>query len=250
MTRPSRRFRNLLSNALGSLMEPAEDPRRSEPDADPYQRQRLLLMQVHQALQDLETTRSRFMEQAATAWKQAQQLKDQAGDALKAGREDLARSALRRRAIVVAEIASLDQHIAQIQTEEERLSLLEQNLRSQIESLHARQQIAAARQTAAGAQVRIGEALYGVSDELLDVALELDRHEQDANILQARANAIADLAASGSLILSDPLQRGASGQIIPQPALAVDIESQLELLRQELASDNHPHADPPDNSQG
>jgi len=231
-------------------MEPAEDPRQSAPDADPYQRQRLLLMQVQQALQDLETTRSRFMQQSVTAKGQAADLKAQASHALNAGREDLARSALRRRAIVTAEMASLDQHIAEIQTEEERLSLLEQNLRSQIETLHARQQIAAARHTAAGAQVRIGEALYGVSDELLDVALELDRHEQDANILQARANAMADLAASGSLVLSDPLQRGPSDQTTPQPTTSADIDAQLELLRQELASGGDPHAEAHDDPQG
>ena len=233
-------------------MEPAEDPRRPTPDAnaDPYQRQRLLLVQVQQALRDLETTRDRFMQQSATAKGQAEDLQEQARNALSAGRDDVARSALRRRAIVTTEIASLEQHIAEIQTEEERLSILEQNLRAQIETLHARQQIAAARHTAAGAQVRIGEALYGVSDELLDVALELDRHEQDANLLQARANAIADLAASGSLVLSDPLQRGSSDQTTPQPATSAIIESQLELLRRELAGDIDPPADAPDEPRG
>ena len=248
MTRPSRRFRNLLSNALGSLMEPAEDPRQSAPNAE--QRQNALQAQVHQALIDVTATRRRLTEKALAARVQAQELKEQAGVALQAGREDLARSALHRRALVAAEIASLEQHITEIQVEEERLSLLEQNLRSQIETLHARQQIAAARQTAAGAQVRIGEALYGVSDELLDVALELDRHEQDATILQARANAIADLAASSPLNLADPLQRGATGQPLSPPALAADIETQLALLRQELAGGSDSQADPPDDPRG
>ncbi len=229
-------------------MEPAENPRQSSSNAD--QGPAALLAQMHQVLIDVSATRRRFMEQSATAHRQSQSLEDAAVEALKADRVDLARSALRRRAIVTAEIASLDQHIAEIQTEEERLSLVEQNLRSQIETLHARQQIAAARQTAAGAQVRIGEALYGVSDELLDVALELDRHEQDANILQARANAIADLAASGSLVLSDPLQRGSSDKTLTQPVTSADIESQLEILRRELSSGSDPQADTPDTPQG
>jgi phage shock protein A len=248
MARSPGRFRRILENTLGTLMEPAENPRQAPGTAD--QGPAALLAQMRQVLTDVSETRRRFLEQAATAHRQSQSLEDAAVEALKADRVDLARSALRRRAIVTAEIASLEQHIAEIQTEEERLSLIEQNLRSQIETLHARQQIAAARQTAAGAQVRIGEALYGVSDELLDVALELDRHEQDANILQARANAIADLAASGSLILSDPLQRGAPSQTTPQPATSADIESQLALLRQELASDGDFPPTRPDGSRG
>jgi len=243
MARSSRRFRNVLANALGSLMEPAENPRQSSADADPYQRQQLLLMQVHQALQDLETTRRRFMQQAATAQAQAEDLKEQAIDALNAGRDDMARPALRRRSTFVAEIAALEQHIQEILSEEERLAQLEQKLGAQIEILRARQQLAAARRTAAGAQVRIGEALYGVSDELTDVALALDQNEQETEMLQARANAITDLAGRGSLVLSDPLLRGASKQASVQPETSADIESQLDLLRQELASGSDPHTE-------
>jgi phage shock protein A len=232
MTGPARRFRKLLATSLGSLLEPAADPRQSPPAADT--RQDLLLTQVRQALLNVSSTRRRFAEQVAAGHVLAQQLRDQAVASLNAGQENLARPALSRRALVIEEIVALELHATELGVEENRLALLEQRLRTEIETLRARQEIAAARQTAASAQVRIGEALYGVSDELTDAALALDRNEQETMAMQARADAITELADRGTLSLFDPLLRGTVAPLKGQQALDSEVDAQLEALRREL----------------
>lgn len=232
MTGPTRRFRKLLATSLGSLLDPAADPRQSSPAVD--SRQDLLLAQVRQALLNVSSTRRRFTEQIASGNLIAQQLRDQAAASLSAGRDDLARPALSRRALVIEEIAALELHATELGIEENRLALLEQRLRTEIETLRARQQIAEARQTAANAQVRIGEALYGVSDELTEAALALDRNEQETMAMQARANAITELADRGTLSLFDPLLRGTVAPLKGQQALDNEVERELEALRIEL----------------
>lgn len=65
-------------------------------------------------------------------------LKDRTTRALEAGREDLARLALRRRQVGMAEIKSLQGHLGEVQSEEGRLSVIEQWLVTQIEVFRAR----------------------------------------------------------------------------------------------------------------
>ena len=232
MTGPGRRFRKLLATSLGSLLEPAADPRQSSRSADT--RQNELLAQVRQALLNVGSTRRRFAEQIASGTVLAQQLREKAAIALGTGREDLARSALSRRVLVIEEVTALEKHAAELHVEEERLALLEQRLRTEIETLRARQEIAAARQTAASAQVKIGEALYGVSGELTEAALALDRNEQEALSMQARANAITDLADEGTLCLFDPLLRGIAMPTKSQSEIAAGVDAELDALRREL----------------
>ena len=53
--------------------------------------------------------------------------------------------------------------------------------------------------TAAQAQTRIGEAFSGISEEMGDVGLAIQRAEDKTAQLQARAGAIDELLASGAL---------------------------------------------------
>ena len=65
----------------------------------------------------------------------------QAREAMSAGREDLARAALERKQLAVQEAGSLDQQIAQLESEQEKLIESEKQLQAKIERLRSKQDV-------------------------------------------------------------------------------------------------------------
>lgn len=199
--------------------------------ASPYVRQQQLLERVQQALADLRGAKTRLSDQTSEVEAKLPQLQEQARRALIAAREDLARLALERRQIAIGELAQLRPHLAEVETEEQRLALVEQRVSTEIEAFRARQEVIAARYSAAEAQVRINEALGGVSQEIADLTDALQKAEETTEHMQARATAIDELVQAG--ILDTP---GADAVESHFKALDVSraVDSQLSEMRAEL----------------
>ncbi|HBG22845.1 MAG TPA: phage shock protein A, partial [Peptococcaceae bacterium] len=66
-----------------------------------------------------------------------------------------------------------------------------------------KKQVIKAQYSASEAQVKIGEAMSGLSEEMADVGTAIERAEHKTQEMQARASAIDELIASGTL--EDPL---------------------------------------------
>lgn len=225
------RFMKKLKSSVGALMASAEDPRQTFADA--YARQRALLDEIRLAAADLATARARLDHQAESLRGRLPELEAQAQRALAIDREDLARLALRRRYVAVAELRDLESQAGEIQLEEGRLVLVEQRLASQLEAISARQQVVAARHSAADAEIRINEALAGVSADLSDLGQALERAEQRSGEMQAHAAAIEQLVGSSLLDSAgpgalDPLQR-----TLEQHDMEQAIDAQLRALRRQ-----------------
>ena len=94
------------------------------------------------------------------------ELEEQARQALRGGREDLARFALSLRQVAAEELENLEGQAEPLEQEERMLTLVEQHLVAQIDAFAARREVLVARYTTAEAGVRISEAVGGVSDEL------------------------------------------------------------------------------------
>ncbi len=92
----SRRIALLFRAKANKALDRAEDPR--EVLDYSYERQLELLQQVRRGLADVTTSRRRVELQLTQLQQSAAKLQDQARQALAAGREDLAREALTRRA--------------------------------------------------------------------------------------------------------------------------------------------------------
>src|SRR4029453_7436647 len=88
---------------------------------------------------------------------------------------------------------------AQLQGEEEKLTLASQRLQAKVESFRTRKETIKATYPAAEAQTRINEAFSGISEEMSDVGLAVQRAEDKTQQMQARAGAIDELLASGAL---------------------------------------------------
>ncbi len=114
-------------------------------------------------------------------------------------REDLAREALTRKSGLANQITDLKAQHAQLQGEEEKLTLAQQRLQAKVESFRTRKETIKATYTAAEAQTRINEAMSGIGEEMGDVGMAIQRAEDKTAQMQARAGAIDELIASGAL---------------------------------------------------
>ena len=103
-----------------------------------FAQQQELLRQVKQGLIEVATAKRRLERQSQKLSGRVPALEDRTRRALEAGREDLARLALRRRQVGMAEIKSSQGHVGEVQSEEGRLSVIEQRLVTQIEVFRAR----------------------------------------------------------------------------------------------------------------
>ena len=226
MKRISMIFRSKANKAL----DRAEDPRETLDYS--YQRQLDLLSKVRRGVADVATSRKRVELQVVQLEQQSAKLQDQAQKAIAVDREDLAREALTRKSGVAGQIADLKTQHAQLQGEEEKLTLAQQRLQAKVESFRTRKETIKATYTAAQAQTRINEAMSGLGEEMGDVGLAIQRAEDKTAQMQARAGAIDELIASGAL---DDVSAIGSGDDISREldsmSSQADVESELARLK-------------------
>ncbi|MFC0861103.1 PspA/IM30 family protein [Sphaerimonospora cavernae] len=193
MKRLSMIFKSKANKALDKM----EDPRETLDYS--YQRQLELLQKVRRGVADVATSRKRVELQINQLEGQGAKLENQSRQALAAGREDLAREALTRRNGLNAQIADLRLQYNNLHGEEEKLTLASQRLQAKVDSFRTKKETLKATYTAAEAQTRINEAFSGISEEMGDVGLAIQRAEDKTAQMQARAGAIDELLASGAL---------------------------------------------------
>ncbi|WP_214110584.1 PspA/IM30 family protein [Acrocarpospora catenulata] len=193
MKRLSMIFKSKANKALDKM----EDPRETLDYS--YQRQLELLQKVRRGVADVATSRKRVELQINQAEAEAAKREQQAKSALSSGREDLAREALNRRSAIQAQVADLRIQYNNLQGEEEKLTLASQRLQAKVDSFRTKKETIKATYTAAEAQTRINEAFSGISEEMGDVGLAIQRAEDKTAQMQARAGAIDELLASGAL---------------------------------------------------
>jgi len=191
---------------------------------------------VAKAIQEVTAAKQRLQAAADDVRDRLPALQDQAREELKAGRETMARLALQRRRVGEMELQTLDRQLAEVEREEVALTMIEQRLSSQIEAFAARQEVVKARMSAAEAQVRINEAVTGVSQDFADLAAALQRAEETTETMQARATAIDRLVQDGDL---DAISATANLESL-ELRLSLDagddeVERQLAVLANEVA---------------
>ncbi|GAT64969.1 phage-shock protein [Planomonospora sphaerica] len=193
MKRLSMIFKSKANEALDKM----EDPRQTLDYS--YQRQLELLQKVRRGVADVATSRKRVELQINQIEAQARKLEEQGRKALSVGREDLAREALTRRNGLQTQIADLKVQHDNLQAEEEKLTHASHRLQAKVDAFRTRKETIKATYTAAEAQTRINEAFSGISEEMGDVGLAIQRAEDKTAQMQARAGAIDELLASGAL---------------------------------------------------
>jgi phage shock protein A len=193
MGRLSLIFRAKFSKALDRAENPNETLDYS------YEEQLRQLQNVKRGIADVTTAKKRLEMQYTTMQQQASKLDGQARQALEAGREDLAREALTRKAAAESQLAGIMQQGQQLEAQQQKLIDGERTLQSKVEAFRTQKEVIKAQYSAAEAQVRIGEAASGIGEQMADVGLAIQRAKDKTEQLQARASAIDELTASGAL---------------------------------------------------
>jgi phage shock protein A len=221
----SGRMSTIVKAKISKLLDRAEDP--SETLEYSYQKQIELLQNVKKGIADVVTSKKRLQLQEQTIRDQVVKLDTQARQALAAGQEDLARTALERKNVAQTELQSLDSQVAQLEQQQEQLTASEQKLRTKIEQFRSKKEVIKAQYSAAEAQVRISEAATGVGEQMADVGLAMQRAVDKTENMRARADAVQELEAAGTF--DDVTQLG-SGED--------DIDRQLKSLSSQSAVDD------------
>jgi len=220
------RARRAARSSVRALFAPAEDPRRGGGDT---RRQHELLGAVRLAAGELGAARERIQNRRREMEAGLPALEALARAALVAGDRVAARAALRRHVLAAAQVAALTAQTREIEGEEQGLTAVEQRLLARMESVRAREQVVAARLDAAEAQIRINEALTGLSGELGDLGAAVARAERSAGAMRARSEAIEELVRDGTLEL-------AGGEPISMAEVERSVDGWLEFLAAEVGT--------------
>ena len=191
------RTMTIIKAKYSKLLNRAEKP--SETLDYSYERQLELLQNVKRGVADVVTAKKRLQLQTQSLEQNVVKLDSQARQAVSQGREDLARQALERKSAVQQQLQGLDGQIKQLEAQQEKLVASEQQLSARVEAFRSEKEVIKAQYSAAEAQVRIGEAASGIGEQMADVGMAINRAKDKTEQMQARANAIDELTASGAL---------------------------------------------------
>src|SRR6266436_904113 len=159
----SGRMSTIVKAKISKLLDRAEDP--GETLEYSYQKQIELLQNVKKGIADVVTSKKRLQLQEEKLRQQVVKLDTQARQALAAGNEELARTALER---------------------------------TNVEQFRSKKEVIKAQYSAAEAQVRISEAATGVGEEMADVGLAMQRALDKTENMKARADAVQELESAGT----------------------------------------------------
>ena len=226
------RFTLIFKSKANKALDKAEDPRETLDYS--YEKQLELLQKVRRGVADVATSRKRLELQIAQLQQQSDKRQEQAKAALAQGREDLAREALTMKSGLDSQIADLQTQHAQLADQEEKLVAASQRLQAKVEAFRTKKETIKATYSAAEAQTKINEAFSGISEELGDVGLAVQRAEDKTAQMQARGQAIDELLASGALDDATGTSKDNLTAELERLASTNDVENQLAAMKAEI----------------
>jgi phage shock protein A len=232
------RASTIVKAKINKLLDRAEDP--GETLDYSYEKQLELLQNVKRGVADVVTAKKRLELQTTQLEQSVVKLDGQARQALQAGREDLAREALQRKAVAQEQLQGLDQQIQGLQTQQEKLVASEKQLSSKVEAFRSQKEVIKAQYSAAEAQVRIGEAATGIGEQMADTGLAIQRAKDKTEQMQARASAVDELVESGAL---EDFTSGGETDLdreLKQLATSTQVDDELAKMKSEIGAGDGP----------
>jgi phage shock protein A len=231
------RASTIIKAKFSRLLDRAENP--SETLDYSYEEQLRQLQNVKRGIADVATAKKRLELQYTSMQQQVEKLDGQARDAVKAGREDLAREALTRKAAVAGQLDGIMEQGQQLEAQQQKLVEGEKTLQAKVESFRTEKEVIKAQYSAAEAQVKIGEAATGIGSQMADVGLAIERAKDKTQQMQARAAAVEELTASGAL--EDYTSSGDDiDRQLRQISQSGQVDDELAELKAELGTPEEP----------
>jgi phage shock protein A len=232
------RASTVVKAKFSKMLDRAEDP--GETLDYSYEQQLQLLQNVKRGVADVVTAKKRLQLQTSQLEQSVVKLETQARQAVAAGREDLARQALERKAVVQEQLQGLDTQVQQLEQQQEKLVASEQQLSAKIEAFRSQKEVIKASYSAAEAQVRIGEAATGIGEQMADTGLAIQRAKDKTDAMQARAAAVDELVAAGTL---EDFTTGDQTQLdreLAKLSSGVQVDDELARMKAELGAPEQP----------
>jgi phage shock protein A len=164
-----------------------------------YEKMLEQITQVKRSLVDIAASRKQLELQEQQLQHSVDHLQDQAKQALGAGREDLAKEALARKAAAQEQIDGLDPQHQQLTEEEEKLEHTLAALQERVNKFRSQKEVMKAQYTASQAMSSVDESVAGISKSLGDSGAALQRAQDKIANMQARSGALDELLESGAL---------------------------------------------------
>ncbi|GAC1564930.1 MAG: PspA/IM30 family protein [Ktedonobacteraceae bacterium] len=229
------RIATLFRIRANAALDKAEDPGQVMDYS--YSKQLEQLQQLRHSIADVVTNEKRLEMQQSQLKDKVNRLGDGARQALQANNEDLARQALQRQQTLALQINEYERQIAQVHAQEEKLIEMERTVSARIDAFRTQTEMVKAHYSSAQAQVKINEAVTGISQEMSEMNLAMQRAQDKVLTMQARANAMETLIEQGTLgdqgVLGagsgDPLERE-----LNKIASEQNVEAQLQALKQQM----------------
>ena len=226
------RISTVFKSKINKIVDQMENPQETLDYS--YEKQLELLQNVRRNITNVVTAKKRLELQTVRLKNDLNKLDEQAKEALRQGREDLARLALERKVAIEQQLQGLEQQINNLQQEQEKLQQVENRLRAKVEAFRTKKEVIKAQYSASEAQVKIGEALTGLSEEMADVSLAIERAEHKTEEMKARAAAIDEMIASGILDDTFGEQNSIEAELKKMQA-AGRVDDELARLKKEVS---------------
>lgn len=201
-----------------------------------YSKQLEQLQQLKRSVADVVTAKKRLELQQSQMIDKTNQREQQARQALTVKREDLARMALQEKETLLIQINSFEQQIAQLRMQEEKLLGMQRQLTARVEAYRTQKEMVKAQYNAAQAQVKINETLTGMSEEMGEMNLAMQRAQDKVLSMQARADAMETLIEEDHFSVQ-ALPGGNSSELdreLQKISAAQNIDDQLQALKQQM----------------
>jgi phage shock protein A len=225
------RFSNFIKTKMSAFLDQAEDPGQTLDYS--YQKQLEQLQNLRKSIVDVTMNEKRLELQQAQINARVDKLDGQARSALAKGDEDLAREALTRKQDLQGQVTAFDQQIEQLKAQQQKFVEMQDRLSTRVEAFRTQKEMVKAQYGAAQAQVKIQEAATGISEEMSDVNLAVQRAQDRVLQMQARADALDELTASGALP-----EIGAPGDDIDRKLAALSsgdaVDAELAALKTQM----------------
>ncbi|HLZ81200.1 MAG TPA: PspA/IM30 family protein [Ktedonobacteraceae bacterium] len=229
------RLANFFRMRANAALDKVEDPGQVMDYS--YSKQLEQLQNLKRSIAEVVTNEKRLEMQQNQIQQKIDTLDGQAMQALQANREDLARMALQRKETLLVQINGYEQQLAQLHAQEEKLVNMERTISARVETFRTQKEMVKAQYNAAQAQVKINEQVTGISQEMSEMNLAMQRAQDKVLTMQARANAMDALIEQGTLgeqgLLGagsgDPLERE-----LRQISAEQNVEDQLRAMKQQM----------------
>lgn len=191
------RLSTVIKQKVNQLLDRYDDPRQALDYS--HVKQTEMLNKLRRDIAEVITSKKRLEMQKAKLWDNIRTLDEQAHRSIEVDREDLAKLALERKNSNLLQVQGLEKQIAEMQNEQDKLEQTEKRLSAKVEEFKSKKEVIKAQYSAAEAQVRIKESVSGISEEMTDVGIAMNRAEDKTEKMKAKAQALDEMIDSGVL---------------------------------------------------